>query len=767
MLERRLIAVEGVVQGVGFRPYVHRLAAANALLGQVRNDASGVLIDVQGEATGVGEFCRLLPLSPPPLATIARLRTERAPLAAYDAFRIAPSATRGERASAALVPPDAATCDACLAELFDPKNRRFGHPFITCTECGPRFTVVDDAPYDRERTTMSAFPLCTDCRREYDEPSDRRFHAEAIACARCGPVLGARAPNGDAMPGHDTAFDAATAALRGGRIVAIKALGGFHLACDATDRDAVTRLRARKHRPTKPFALMVRDAAAAALLCTMSDAELAALTSQARPVVLARRRDAAGVIDVIAPGSDMLGVMLPSTPLHHLLLAALDGPLVMTSGNRSGEPVAIDDARAFAELADIADLFLVHDRPIAARCDDSVVRVIAGKVRLLRRARGYVPGVVRLPFPFVAPVLAVGGHLKNSICVANGAAAHLSAHVGDLDSAAGREGMRFAIERTLRLAGARPQAIAHDLHPDYGSTRVAEALAAEWSIAQRVPVQHHHAHIAACLAEHGERGAVIGVVFDGAGLGTDGAIWGGEFLVVHGARFTRHGHLAYVPLPGGDAAARHPWRSLAAHFSRLAIGPDALEAFRPLTVGPEEWQLVQRLAAHPDRAPRTSSIGRLFDAIASLLGVCHRTSFEGEAAMALEALAGGRQIRGYPVTLSSATVWTADPAAIVAQAAADLARGRDRTDIAAAFHAALRDLVVLGCQRIREETGLATVVLSGGVFANALLTDTVSRALADRRFEVLVPSLAPCNDGGLSLGQAYIAGCAMREDLCA
>ena len=768
MLQRRLIAVEGVVQGVGFRPYVHRLAAANALRGFVRNDAGGVLIDVEGDAARVDEFCRLLPLALPALATIARVRVEWAAPQAYDEFWIAESDAVSRDHITGTVPPDVATCDACLGELFEPANRRFRHPFITCTDCGPRFTIIEGTPYDRERTTMTAFPLCTRCQCEYDDPADRRFHAESIACPDCGPMLLARgASHNTARLTGPSALDAAITTLRGGGIVALKALGGFHLACDATDGATVERLRRRKRRPAKPFAVMVRDADAATALCALSSAERAALTSPARPVVLLMRRPNAEVASSVAPHSRTLGVMLPSTPLHHLLLATLDRPLVMTSGNRGGDPVVTDDASALADLGNIADLLLTHDRRIAARCDDSVVRVIAGETRPLRRSRGYVPRAIAMPFAVPAPVLAVGGHLKNTVCVAHGMAAHLSVHVGDLESAPARDALRLAIDGTLRSARVRPSVLAHDLHPDYASTHVAESFAAEHGIAQRVPVQHHHAHVAACLAEFALQEPVIGVVFDGAGLGTDGAIWGGEFLVVDGARFTRCGHLAYVPLPGGDAAARHPWRSAAAHLARVHCNATQAATLRPPGIGDDEWLLVHQLITRVTGTPQTSSVGRLFDAVASLLGLCHVASFEGEAAMALEDAAASRLARGYAVTLSGGANWTADPATIVAGVVADIARGRDRSDIASAFHGTLRDLVVLGCERIREETGVETVVLSGGVFMNALLAEGALAALVARRFRVLLPHRVPCNDGGLALGQAYVAACALQEDSCA
>ena len=771
MVQRRVIAVEGIVQGVGFRPYVHRLAAANALSGFVRNDSGGVFIDIEGDAGSVDEFCRLLITTPPALATIARVLIEPAAPRSYDGFRIASSDDARPGRIAAAMPADAATCDACLAELFDPRDRRFEHPFITCSDCGPRFTVVQATPYDRERTTMAAFPLCARCRREYDDPSDRRYHAESIACPDCGPTLAASRDAGRSPLGGGAALTVAVAALLEGGIVAVKALGGFHLACDATNDDTVRRLRARKQRPAKPFAVMVGDLTAAEELCELLPAERTLLMSSSRPVVLVQRRPGApsalSVAPSVAPNSGTLGAMLPSTPLHHLLLAALGRPLVMTSGNRGGDPVVTDDDSAFSELAGIADLFLTHNRAIAARCDDSVLRVVSGGAFQVRRSRGYVPHAIALPFAVATPLLAVGGHLKNTVCIAHGASAHLSAHVGDLDSAAGRIAIDRAIADTIRAAGAAPRAIAHDLHPDYASTQVALAFAATHGIGQRVPVQHHHAHVAACVAEHMLSSPVIGVAFDGAGLGSDGAIWGGEFLVVDGARFERHGHLAYVPLPGGDAAARRPWRAAVAHLAGVNAAERQLASFRPPAIGVDEWRLVQHSVRHPAHTPRTSSIGRLFDAVASLLGICHIASYEGEAAIALENAADGRVVSRYPVAIGDEALWTANPALIIEGVLTDIERGHARAGIAAAFHGAVRDLIVLGCERIREQTGIRDVVLTGGVFMNVLLAESAHDSLVSRRFRVFLPRLAPCNDGGLALGQAYVAACALREDLCA
>lgn len=760
--ERRLIAIQGVVQGVGFRPYVHRLAASRGLRGSVRNDHAGVTIDVEGDAAHLDDFLQTLTLRPPPLASIASVNITRAAPRSYAAFRIEKSEPR-VTGVAPLVPADVATCADCVRELFDPANRRFRHPFITCTQCGPRLTVVRETPYDRERTAMAAFAMCADCRREYEDPGDRRFHAEAIACHACGPTLRARTGAADATEvAGRAALDAAVAALRDGQIVAIKALGGYHIACDATSEIATARLRARKQRPAKPLAIMVRDAEAVQRLCAVSADELALLESAACPIVLLECRSDARVAPSVAPGQRTLGVMLPSTPLHHLLLAELDRPLVMTSGNRSGEPVLTSDAAAASALGGIVDLFLTHDRPITVRCDDSVARSDAGDVRMLRRSRGYVPRSLPLGIPTPVPLLAMGAHLKSTVCLAHEARAVLSPHVGDLDSWEGRVALREAIDGMLRIAGVAPQVIAHDLHPEYASTQVGQALAGELGVRDRVAVQHHHAHVAACLAEHQERGPVIGVAFDGSGLGTDGAIWGGEFLVVDGVSFERRGHLAYAPLPGGDAAARRPWRSAAAHLARSGTGAE-----RPPGVDESEWEGVQQMLARRERLPQTSSVGRLFDAVASLLGLRHVATFEGEAGMALEAIADMRTSRRYPLSISSGAPWTADPGELVCGVRDDRVNGRPVPEIAGAFHLTLRDLVVSGCARIRDETGIETVVLTGGVFMNAPLLSATRDALVTAGFRPLIPGLVPCNDGGIALGQAYVAAHAMREGACA
>lgn len=758
MAERRLIAVEGIVQGVGFRPFVHNLATALTLRGFVRNDASGVLIDVEGEAGALDDFLHQLTAAPPPLAVIERVRAEPAPPLGYDSFTISPSEDGAEHQ--ALVSPDVATCAACLAELLDPANRRYRYPFINCTHCGPRFTIVRDVPYDRPRTTMAHFTMCPACRREYEEPTGRRFHAQPIACWACGPQLELR---GERVVGNgkgEAALGGAVAALLAGEIVAIKGVGGYHLACDATSATAVRRLRARKHREAKPLAIMVAALDAARRLCEVNEREARLLQSAERPIVLLTKRFPCAVVEEVTPSNQYLGVMLPYTPLHHLLLAAVGRPLVMTSGNLTDEPIAFQDDDAFLRLAGIADLFLTHDRPIETRCDDSVVRDLWGGPAFVRRSRGFAPRPLRLEFPFPIPVLAVGGHLKNTFCFGKGRYAFLSHHIGDLENLAAYRALTEGIGHYGRLFDVRPAVVAHDLHPDYLSSQLAE----EYEGVARVAVQHHHAHVASCMAEHGVTEPVIGVAFDGTGLGTDGAIWGGEFLLAEGAGYQRFGHLAYVPLPGGDAAVRQPWRMAAAHLW-AAYGGEMERLPIPFLeeVEPGQWSLLKQLLVRGVHCPPTSSIGRLFDAVAALLGVRRMAHFEAQAAMELEMAADSGARGSYPLELrETANGWVADPAPLMQGLVSDLAAGRPTADMAGAFHNAVRDLIVEMVGRIARRTGVRRVALTGGVFQNALLTERTAHALAVRNFEVLLQRRVPCNDGGLALGQALVASRAVE-----
>ncbi|CAN5832088.1 carbamoyltransferase HypF [soil metagenome] len=760
MVERRVIAVEGIVQGVGFRPFVFGLARRLELRGHVRNDLSGVVIDVEGDCAALDDFVAALSASPPRLAAVERVRCEIRPLSRFRGFSIAPSdATRGAAAAAsgvsiATVAPDAATCEACLHELFDRTGRRSGYPFVTCTACGPRLTIALAAPYDRARTTMAPFALCAPCLAEYTHPLDRRFHAESLACPACGPRLEWRGPGTDAPPTAD-ALAACAAALRAGQIVALKGIGGFQLVCDATAEAAVTRLRRRKRREAKPFAVMVQDLSTARSLCHVDDAEAALLGSIAGPIVLLRRRADAHVAAAVAPGMPTLGVMLPYTPLHHLLLRAT-GPLVVTSGNVSEEPIVTDNAEALGVLSGVADAFLLHDRAIAIRCDDSVAAVVAGAPQLLRRARGYVPGSLSLPVAAPAPLVALGGHLKNTFCLVRGRTAHLSQHIGDLDSAAARQSLLQTVAHFAALFDAAPRLAAHDLHPDYATT----GLAAELGVERSFAVQHHHAHIASCLAEHGIDEPVIGIAFDGSGLGPDGAIWGGEFLLVEGVTCQRFAHFAYVPLPGGDAAVRHPWRTAVA-FLHAAYGGelDSCIDLPPFKAAPAaELSLVRQLLLRGVRSPPTSSAGRLFDAVASIAGIRHHARFEAHAAIELEAAAGDAPAGCYPVDFTAAgDGWTIETAPIVRGVVADVRAGRPLHETAARFHATMCATIVRGAIRVRGCTGVRRVALSGGTFQNRRLTADAARALAGEGFDVLLHRRVPCNDGGLSLGQASIA----------
>ncbi|MEO5568083.1 MAG: carbamoyltransferase HypF, partial [Gemmatimonadaceae bacterium] len=717
-MERRAIDIRGVVQGVGFRPFVHSLATRLDLRGFVINHGGRVEIEVEGAPDVLDRFERALKADAPPLARIESIVARQAPVCGDTSFRIADS--RAGEETTVYVSPDAATCDACLSELRDPSDRRYGYPFTNCTACGPRLTIITGSPYDRERTTMAAFPMCARCRAEYDDPADRRFHAEPIACPACGPRLDAVDADGGAAGGDPV--DAAVVALRSGRIVALKGLGGFHLACDAANAAAVAELRRRKHRDEKPFAVMLADVSVAASFCHVSVAEAGLLCSPARPIVLLERRAAGGnrIADMVAPQNTRLGVMLPYTPLHHLLMAALDGlVLVMTSGNRSDEPIAIDNDDARERLRGIADLFLLHDRDIRVRCDDSVVRLVGAVPLVVRRSRGYAPAPVMLPFECPAPMLAVGGQLKNTFALGRERLAFLSHHVGDLDDVLAFEAFERDIALYERLFDIIPQVVAHDLHPDYASTR----FAARRSAVRQVGVQHHHAHVASCMAEHGVDSAVIGIAWDGAGWGPDGCIWGGEFFVGDRARVHRAVHFRYVALPGGDRAAREPWRMALAHLLDAGVVEgEALDG-----VSPAARKTVARMIERGLNTPMTSSVGRLFDAVAALCGVSTAMTFEGQAAMWLESLAETSVDSGrYPFALTDAqetgAPLTVDTRELFRTIAGDTRRGVLPADIARRFHTTLGDVAQAVVRRLRAQTGIARVALSGGVFLNGILT---------------------------------------------
>jgi hydrogenase maturation protein HypF len=750
---RTSVRVEGVVQGVGFRPFVYSLATRLGLAGWVGNDVDGVFAEVEGSADSVRKFLFLVEREAPPLARVERVTAQAMAPKGAGGFSIAPSDPSGRRR--ALVAADSATCADCLAELADPGDRRFGYPFINCTNCGPRFTIVRDVPYDRPLTTMAGFAMCADCAAEYHDPADRRFHAQPVCCPACGPRLRLLDAAGDALAGDALAGDAlagAVSALRQGQVLAVKGLGGYHLAVDAASEDAVAALRARKHREDKPFALMAADIAAARELCEVDEVAAGLLASARRPVVLLPRRPGAPVADAVAPGHRQLGIMLPYTPLHHLLLRDFAQPIVLTSGNVSDEPIAYLDADALHRLGDIADAFVTHDRPIHIRTDDSVVRPLRGREMVLRRSRGYAPEPLTLRGSFPRPVLACGAELKSTFCLGTGNRAILSHHIGDLENYETLRSFTEGIEHFRRLFDVTPEVVAHDLHPEYLSTK----YALELDDVELVGVQHHHAHIASCLADNEEEGPVIGVAFDGTGFGSDGTLWGGEFLLADLAQFERAGHLAGVPMPGGAAAIRQPWRMAAAYLD--AAYPNGLpDALAVAARNPRAWPDVLVMARRGINAPVTSSAGRLFDAVAALLGVRDAINYEGQAAVELEQLADPAEQGAYPAAITGGSPLRVAGADLVRAAAEDLLTGVPPRIIAARLHNGVVAMISRACLLLRERSGLGTVALSGGVFQNLLLLNGVVQLLEHDGFRVLVHARVPPNDGGISLGQAAVA----------
>lgn len=749
----RAVRITGVVQGVGFRPFVHRLAVRHRLDGWVLNAAGEVQIEVEGAPDALAGFLSDLGREAPPLAQIERIDVAWRAVTGLHGFAIAASLDQLDRRQP--VAPDVAVCEQCEAELRDPGNRRFGYPFITCTDCGPRFTLIESMPYDRARTSMAAFAQCPACQREYDSPSDRRHHSETNSCPDCGPALWYASPGGiTPAAGAPEAVSAASRTLRTGGVVALRGVGGFQLAVDATNAAAVARLRLRKRREAKPFAVMARTLAEAGQLGIVGHEEALLLRSPRRPIVLLVRRAGAPLAEGVAPGLASVGVMLPTTPLHHLLLERVRRPLVMTSGNVSDEPIAIGNAEALSRLADVADGFLLHDREIVARYDDSVVRPTGVGPVLLRRARGYAPLPLDLPVASPVPILAVGPHLKNTFTLVHGSRAYVSQHIGDLENLETLEHFAAALDRFKRLFRIEPEAVVHDLHPGYFSTRVAT----ESGLRVLAPVQHHHAHAAAVLAEHGRTETSLAVAFDGVGYGSDGTVWGGEILQADLLGFRRVGHLRPAPLPGGDLAARNPWRSALGY---LTLDSDLAPAFALALEGiPEtERALATLQASRGVNAPWASSMGRLFDAAAAVLGLRLKAEYEGQAAMELESLAGRRVASEIRVGLarSTAGVWVIDPLHLLAVLGSRRQRGADLADLAADFHASIAWAASEVVRRLAEETGIRTVTLSGGTFQNArLLTSMVGR-LQGCGLTVLWPRRLSPNDGAVSYGQAAVA----------
>ena len=721
------VALGGAVQGVGFRPFVYRLAVELGLSGWVCNSSAGLVIEVEGAAGQLDRFLDRLDAEKP-LAAVVQARTTTVLAAAgFSGFEIRSSDENTGKTASVL--PDLATCPACLEELRDPANRRYGYAFTNCTHCGPRYSIIEDIPYDRPRTTMRAFAMCPECRHEYTEPMDRRFHAQPNACPRCGPRLWAE-ENGATV--GEPAIERAAQTILAGGIVAIKGIGGFQLLVDARPAEAVARLRSRKRREEKPFALMMPSLDVVRQYCHVSAAEERLLTSAAGPIVLLRPNGSPGIAPNVVSSSPYLGVMLPYSPLHHLLMESCPFPLVATSGNLSDEPIAIDNDDARARLGGIADLFLVHDRPIARPCDDSLTRVVRGHASVIRRARGYAPLPVFIGSD-LPPVLAVGGHLKSTVAVAIGPQVFLSQHMGDLDTLEARHAFERAIADLCRLYQFEPKLVACDLHPDYASTR--------WALASGlrvVQVQHHQAHVAACAAEYGLRGPYLGVAWDGTGFGTDGTVWGGEFFLVDGAKFERVAHLRPFRLPGGDAAVREGWRSAASLLS-ATLGPDSVPE-RP------ERSVILQMLARGVNAPWTTSVGRLFDAVASIAGVANESRFEGQAAMLLERQIDDHTGDAYPLL-------DGDWSPMIEAVHRDVARGAGTPLIASRFHNALANWIV----RVAGQVGVPQVALSGGVFQNGYLVERTAALLEARGFQVYTHQRVPPNDGGIALGQAVIA----------
>ena len=782
-LSGRRIRVEGTVQGVGFRPWVYRLAHEEGILGTVRNDSAGVTVEAYGSADALEAFLGRLEAAPPPAAEIRALRWQELPGREITDFTIVASDETAERRVS--IPADLATCDDCRREITDPADRRYGYPFTNCTNCGPRFTITLDVPYDRPATTMAGFTLCPDCRREYEDPLDRRFHAQPNACPVCGPQLALWDSDGRADASGSEALRAAAAAVRAGEVVAVKGLGGFHLVVDARDAAAVARLRRRKHRYEKPLAVMVPDLETAGGLCELTDEAADLLASPMAPIVLLRRRPRTEIADEVAPGNPYLGIMLPYTPLHALLMAELGFPVVATSGNLSDEPICTDEREALDRLGGIADRFLVHDRPIARHADDSVAFVLAGAPRPLRRARGWAPTPVALGRQ-APPLLAVGAHLKNTVAVTSGDNVFISQHVGDMETPQACRAFAAVIADLLQMCRVEPVAIAHDLHPDYVSTRWAREAAGAAAAAndsrpaagpvtgmpgvRLIAVQHHHAHLASCLADADVEGPALGVTWDGTGYGTDGTIWGGELLLGDAAGFTRVGRLRPFLLPGGEAAVREPRRTALSLLWQIAgeaaLSEDGLAPVKDLST--TDRGVLSRMLTTGLNSPTTTSVGRLFDGLAALTGLAQRVSFEGQAAMAFEHVAQRSVDDAYPFDLASAepTAPEDDPGLLeidwrplVSAALEDVRRGTTTGIISARFHNALAGAVVELAQRVGERR----VALSGGCFQNRLLTQAVLRGLEAADFEVLLHRRVPANDGGISLGQIAVAAARLEH----
>lgn len=751
-MQRLAIHIKGIVQGVGFRPFVYNLAHRYQLAGWVLNNSQGVEIEIEGTSKEVSRFMEELRNSAPPLAVVHEVIATPCPLIGETEFNIRYSTEQTHKT--AWISPDVATCPDCLREMSDPRDRRYRYAFTNCTNCGPRYSIIKDVPYDRAATTMSKFPMCASCQTEYNDPTNRRFHAQPNACSECGPAYQLLTKEGEQIPCD--VFNETRRMIAAGKIVAIKGIGGYHLACDARQEQAVSTLRNRKIREDKPFAVMCSSLHVIRQLCEVSEEEEKLLTSSARPIVLLAKRAGYDLAESIAPGTGFLGVMLPYSPAHWLLLTDND-VWVMTSGNVSDEPIVYKDQEALHLLGNIADYFLVHNREIFQQSDDSVVRIVANQRQFLRRSRGFSPKPITISQE-IPSILAVGGEVKNAFCLTRGSFVFMSCHMGDLENLATYQAYLAAIGHYKKLFAIEPTLIAYDLHPEYLATKYALQL----DISQ-VGVQHHHAHIASVLAEHGIDEQVIGVAFDGTGYGTDGTLWGGEFLVADYKEFTRLGHCKYLPLPGGDRAIKEPWR-IAAWVLYNLYGQEFpafdLEISRKL---PSGWQLMMEAACKGINAPLTSSAGRLFDIAAGILGICHTIHYEGQGAIELE-WAGQRQSgQVLPYTISQGRPYVLDFMPTFAAMTEALRRGSSVGFLAACFHATLADATVAMVKKIRRDTGIKKVALSGGVWQNSTILKKVVGMLQQEGVHVYTNQLVPPNDGGLALGQAVVAGARIRK----
>jgi len=756
-LVRFRVCVRGIVQGVGFRPFVFHLAKNYSLAGYVLNNTRGVDIEVEGEEKNIKKFLRALHSKSPPLAVIEDISFEKLPVVGYSEFKI--ESSRREKESFLPISPDIGTCDDCLRELFDPKDRRYLYPFINCTNCGPRFTIVKDIPYDRANTTMSSFKMCKECDREYHDPFNRRFHAQPNACPICGPSVKLLNRQGEEIKTEDPISSAAEL-IRKGYILAVKGIGGYHLACDATNSEIVKRLRERKSRMDKPFALMMRDLDQIRMFCTVNPDEENLLLSPRKPIVLLKKKDKDILPEQIAPKNKYLGVMLPYTPLHYILLEKVKIPLVMTSGNISEEPIAYKDDDALNRLGKIADAFLVHNREIQIRVDDSVARVVEGKEMLIRRSRGFAPQPFRVKnIDTKKCILAVGPHLKNTFCILKKGFAIVSHHIGDLENLAAFSALEEGVKHYIKIFRFNPEVVACDLHPNYLSTNFAREYSKNNSL-PLIQVQHHHAHIVSLLTEAGINEKVIGVCFDGAGLGSDGNLWGGEFFIANLSSFIRIAHLRYVYLPGGEAAIKEPWRIALSYLNEIYK-----ENCIPLTcqlvgsfVESKKIILVYNLLKKRINCPLISSGGRLFDAVAAILGIRYKVNYEGQAAVELEMLATDREEKPYPFkVVEKESSFIVDTLPLIKAVVDEQLKEKEKEIIATKFHWSVSHIILKVVKLLRKNFGLNKVALSGGVFQNVLLLRQTLFLLKSAGFEVFCHRFFPPNDGGISLGQAVIA----------